>query len=127
MILGQWGTLGVFGSEAPPLVSFTVSDSTNIVYRESGRDLYYGKLNVGGVNTFTLTLDEWLNGEDFDNVEVSAPDLTINGGAAYDDSQNAIGVSLTGIDKGRYPVHFSWSTSGGRGGCMTGYIDVLEC
>lgn len=127
MILGQWGTLGVFGSETPPLASFTVSESTNINYQLSGKDLFRGKLSVGGVDTFTLTLTSWLNGESFDNVTVSAPDLTINGQAVFDDNQDAIGVSLTGIGAGRFPVHFSWSTDGGRGGCMTGYIDVLEC
>jgi hypothetical protein len=126
MILGQWGTLGVFGAKTPALTAFTVYNDRNITYRITGNDLFRAPAKVGGVDVFSITLTDWLNGESIDNAIVTAPDLTLNG-SLVDNTQDAIGVSITGLSKGRYPVHFSWSTASGRGDCMTGYIDVREC
>jgi hypothetical protein len=127
MILGQWGLLGVFGGGSlPPFTEFTVCADTNINYRVTGRDLYRATGKVGGVNVFTLTLTDWLCGEEIDEATVVVDDMTKNG-VVIDNTQDAIGVSLTGITHGRYPVHFSWITATGRGDCMTGFIDVLEC
>lgn len=126
MILGEWGTLGVFGAEFPPVLVFDVFNTTNIQYRESGKDAYRATLQVGKTNTYTLTLHDWEGRGDLDSVVVSAPDFTVNS-IGYDNDDKALGVLLTGVESGRFPVHFSWTTDDDMSGCMTGYIDVKEC
>jgi hypothetical protein len=128
MILGQWGTLGLFGAEISPPegLDFGIYAATNINYRASGKDLYSGSLQVGKSNTYTLYIGDWLKGDDIDTVTVTAPDFAV-GAMGFDNDTFSLGVLITGLTKGRYPIHFSWDTESGRSGCMSGYVNTLEC
>lgn len=110
----------------PTGLDFSIYDKTNLVYRASGKDLYQQSLPVGTSNTFTLDISEWVKADDIDTVEITAANFAV-GGMGFDNETASLGVYVTSLSKGRYPIHFTWDMESGRKGCFSGYVNCTEC
>lgn len=86
--------------------------------------LYEKPLPVGKVGNYTLTLDSgWLGAESITNVTVTCDGATITLPAS---NENVLQAFFKGNTKGRFAVHWEWSTAT-RSDCYTTYLNIVDC
>lgn len=119
MILGQWGTLGVFGSEAPPeTIGFFLNLNTNLFDVNGLRQCYDKPLPVGAQDSYTLTLDkDWIDSEEIELFNASCDGALITPLTVND---NVLQFAVSGVSSGTHEVSFNWSTASRSGAYQAG-------
>tara|TARA_Y100001973_G_C5202120_1_gene338672 strand:+ start:631 stop:903 length:273 start_codon:yes stop_codon:yes gene_type:complete len=82
-------------------------------------------LPVGKTGYYQFTEDPaWLAGD-----EITSVNVTCNGAAVglTAISGPIMQVTLTGLAQGIHDVHWSYEISGGRSGCFTTQVRVVDC
>lgn len=125
MILGQWGTLGVFGSEATPeTIGFFLNVDTNLFDVDGLRQCYTKPLPVGGQDSYTLTLDkDWIDTETIELFNASCDGATITPITIND---NVLQFAMSGVSSGTHEITFNWATATRSGAYQAG-IKVVGC
>ncbi|MBS97084.1 MAG: hypothetical protein CMI01_00185 [Oceanospirillaceae bacterium] len=129
MILGQWGTLGVYGVEAvtPPVGA--LSDGINGEVDVNPRAVsvkFANPVKVGGVAVYRLNMPgEWVGESAITDIAAS-----VRGGGvsveAVATSGRMVEFRVRGVAKSFTPVSLSF-TAGNRVACLACYVKVASC